>query len=140
MKPSNWLDKPWRHCEERSDAAIQLECFAPLARTGCQMNKFAFAALPLALLAACTTTPGSVVEQPTRTAPPPLEIVQILAINDFHGNLEPPKSPIEVNGQQVRLGGVAHISAKLAALRKQGFPTITVSAGDLIGASPLASA
>ena len=79
-------------------------------------------------------------QQPARVAPPPLEIIQILAINDFHGNIEPPKSPIELNGQQVRLGGAAHIAAKLQELRKEGFPTVTVSAGDLIGASPLASA
>ncbi|HYC94803.1 MAG TPA: bifunctional metallophosphatase/5'-nucleotidase, partial [Sphingomicrobium sp.] len=89
--------------------------------------------IPLfAFLAACTTTP-----QPVATAPVQL---QILAINDFHGNIEPPKSPIELNGQQVRVGGAAHIAAKLAELRQVGLPTVTVSAGDLIGASPLASA
>lgn len=93
----------------------------------------------LALLAGCAAAPERA-QLPARMAPPPLEMIQILAINDFHGNLEPPRSPIEVNGQQVRLGGVAHIAAKLTELRKERRPTVTVSAGDLIGASPLASA
>lgn len=93
--------------------------------------------VPLAFLAGCATHPRQV------AAPRALQgavEVQILAINDFHGNLEPPKSPVELNGQQVRLGGAAHIAAKLQELRQRGIPTVTVSAGDLIGASPLASA
>lgn len=98
------------------------------------MIRFAFAAASLASLAACATTPP-----PAAQLAGPVE-VQILAINDFHGNLEPPKSPVELDGRQVQLGGAAHIAAKLSELRKAGLPTVTVSAGDLIGASPLASA
>ena len=90
------------------------------------------------MLAACASTPPQLAQP--RTPPPPLEIIQILAINDFHGNLEPPKSPVELNGQQVHLGGAAHIAAKLGRAAQGGVPTVTVSAGDLIGASPLASA
>ena len=100
-------------------------------------GKFWVIAFSLMLAACATSAP---IEQPPRVAPPPLEIIQILAINDFHGNIEPPKSPIELDGQQVHLGGAAHIAAKLQQLRKEGFPSVTVSAGDLIGASPLASA
>ena len=90
--------------------------------------------VPLAFLAACATTP-----QPTPVAAGPVA-VQILAINDFHGNIEGPKAPIDLNGQSMQLGGAAHLAAKLRELRAAGFLTITVSAGDLIGASPLASA
>ena len=90
-----------------------------------------FAGLAFAV-GACSTAP---VPRPTQPA-----TIQILAINDFHGNLELPKAPVELNGQQVRLGGAAHIAAKLSQLRAAGLPTVTVSAGDLIGASPLASA
>lgn len=81
---------------------------------------------------------------PVRTAPPlPIE-VQILAINDFHGNLEPP-APIELtrpDGSKAKVasGGAAHLAALLAQ-RRMGRPySITVAAGDLIGASPLVSA
>ena len=90
--------------------------------------------VPLAFLAACATTP-----QPAPVAAGPVA-VQILAINDFHGNIEGPKAPIELNGQPMQLGGAAHLAAKLRELRGAGLPTVTVSAGDLIGASPLASA
>ena len=71
--------------------------------------------------------------------------MQILAINDFHGNIEPPKRTIagaDTNGAEVKVpvGGVAYMAGALEALR-QGQPnSITVSAGDLIGASPLTSA
>src|SRR5437899_670516 len=77
-------------------------------------------------------------------APAPVE-VQILAINDFHGNLEPPKMTIEApgpGGRPVRVpaGGVAHLTTAAKTLR-QGHPyTVTVSAGDIIGASPFVSA
>jgi 5'-nucleotidase len=73
-------------------------------------------------------------------APPPVD-VQLLALNDFHGNLEPPGgSSGTIAG--VPAGGVEFLATQLAALesevRKQN--TITVAAGDLIGATPLLSA
>ncbi len=71
--------------------------------------------------------------------------VQILAINDFHGNLEPPKVSIEATdpgGALVRVpaGGVAHLATAAKTLRQGHAYSITVSAGDIIGASPLVSA
>jgi len=70
--------------------------------------------------------------------------VQILAFNDFHGNLETP-DPVEVTEpdgtkQKIMTGGAAHLAAALAGLRIGHPNTITVSAGDTIGASPLISA
>jgi 5'-nucleotidase len=70
--------------------------------------------------------------------------VQILAFNDFHGNLQTP-APVEVtetNGTKHKIvtGGVAHLAAALAGLRTGHANTVTVSAGDTIGASPLISA
>ena len=89
--------------------------------------------------AACTTVQGSQSAAPVQ----PIE-VQILAINDFHGNLEPSPTPIKfqlANGQTASdpLGGAAVMGAELAKLRT-GHLSITVAAGDLIGASPLTSA
>lgn len=55
---------------------------------------------------------------------------QILAINDFHGNLE--ASPEE-------LGGAAYLAAHLRRAEATAAHTAIVSAGDLIGASPLIS-
>jgi 5'-nucleotidase len=95
------------------------------------------AALILSLmLAGCTTVP--------RDASAPVE-VQILAINDFHGNLEEQPAPVEVTAQSggaataSAAGGAARLAATLRALRTTP-DTITVAAGDLIGASPLTSA
>lgn len=92
----------------------------------------AFAAL---FLSACA---GQVLPQA------PIE-VQILAINDFHGNIETPPDQTSIaqpDGTvlKARVGGAAELASALNQAR-QGHPnTITVAAGDLIGASPLASA
>jgi len=100
-------------------------------------------AVSLLLLAACTTTPQQVVQQPVAPVAP-VE-VQILAINDFHGNLEPPKNYIEAplaDGIKVKVpaGGVAYLASTAKALRKDQKYSVTVSAGDMIGAAPLVSA
>lgn len=65
--------------------------------------------------------------------------LQILAFNDFHGNLEPPKgSQGKING--IDAGGIEYLSAHIKKLRQKSSHSITVSAGDLFGASPLLSA
>lgn len=71
--------------------------------------------------------------------------VQILAFNDFHGNIESPKLTVPARDSRGRdiavpAGGVAYLAGALETLRKGHRYTTTVSAGDLIGASPLASA
>ena len=79
-----------------------------------------------------------------RRASQPIE-VQILAFNDFHGNIESPKLAVPAHDShgmevQVPAGGVAYLAGALENLRKGHRYSATVSAGDLIGASPLASA
>jgi len=100
------------------------------------MMRKLFAASAAFLAAACTTIPQ-------RQATAPVE-VQILAFNDFHGNLEtpPPVDVTEADGTKHKIvsGGAAHLAAALASLRVGHANTITVSAGDTIGASPLISA
>ena len=66
--------------------------------------------------------------------------VQLLAINDFHGNLEPPGgSSGLIDG--VLAGGATYLAAHIAALcAANPAPTFVVSAGDIVGASPLLSA
>jgi 5'-nucleotidase len=70
--------------------------------------------------------------------------VQLLAINDFHGNLEPPTGSsgrIAVSPTtNVDAGGVEYLATHIKQLRDRNSNTITVGAGDLIGASPLTSA
>ncbi|MFL6829468.1 MAG: bifunctional metallophosphatase/5'-nucleotidase [Sphingomicrobium sp.] len=102
----------------------------------------AAAALVLLLAGCAANAPAPVA---TAAAAPAAIEVQILAINDFHGNLEPPKYGIDAtapDGSRVRVpaGGVAHLATAARTLRAGHPYTITVAAGDLIGGSPLVSA
>jgi 5'-nucleotidase len=72
---------------------------------------------------------------------------QFLSYNDFHGAIDPPSgSGATVNdaGALVPAGGVEYLATYLKRLRAEatdeGRSTLTVGAGDLIGASPLVSA
>jgi 5'-nucleotidase len=63
--------------------------------------------------------------------------VQLVGINDFHGNLEPPTGL--VNGAAA--GGIEYLATHVKALEaRNSRRTVVVSAGDVIGASPLLSA
>jgi 5'-nucleotidase len=66
--------------------------------------------------------------------------VRVLAFNDFHGNLVGPTGTVEVGGGKVEAGGVTFMARHLQKLREGHPHTVTVCAGDLIGASPLVSA
>jgi 5'-nucleotidase len=96
------------------------------------------------LTAALAFTPGGA----AAAAKPPSTIpVQLLAINDFHGNLEPPSGSsgtvtrLNPDGTTTPLtvGGAEYLSTALKAARA-GHNSVTVSAGDNEGASPLLSA
>ncbi|MDR7015698.1 bifunctional metallophosphatase/5'-nucleotidase [Acinetobacter sp. 3657] len=72
--------------------------------------------------------------------------INILAFNDFHGNLEPPKRFIEADDPhdhsktvQIPVGGVSYFADAIKKLRAQYPNNAVVSAGDLISASPLIS-
>ncbi|MFD6691329.1 bifunctional metallophosphatase/5'-nucleotidase [Micromonospora aurantiaca (nom. illeg.)] len=100
------------------------------------------AAVGLAALAATAFTAVAVTPDQAEARPKPVD-VQLLAINDFHGNLEPPTgSSGTIEGQPA--GGAeylaSHLKSMRAAAKQQGKGTVTVAAGDLIGASPLLSA
>ena len=80
--------------------------------------------------------------------------IQLLSFNDFHGNLEPPSGssgrivvghridpdtgkPVDVTQD---VGGVEYLSTHLAQARRGHRNSLTVAAGDIVGASPLLSA
>ena len=65
--------------------------------------------------------------------------LQILGVNDFHGNLEPPAGSAGRIGT-IDAGGVEYLATHIDQLRATNPNTVVVSAGDLIGASPLISA
>lgn len=70
--------------------------------------------------------------------------VGIVAINDFHGSLEQPKQTLALpdgagGTLRVPAGGAAWLASAIDDIRSKYANTLTVSAGDLIGASQLAS-
>ncbi len=99
----------------------------------------ASALLSSVTLSGCVGQQSEVV---TTASPAEPVTVQILAINDFHGNLETPQSTTTWldNGEErnARLGGAGALAGTLEAIRSSN--SVTVAAGDLIGASPLVSA
>ena len=107
---------------------------APLARTPPRSAVRKTVALALLLIAAATA------------AASPLTL-RIIAINDFHGHLEPGDNTIAVphpadptRSVPLRSGGAAFVASRVRALRAEVAHSVFVSSGDLIGASPLVSA
>ncbi|MEV4888811.1 bifunctional metallophosphatase/5'-nucleotidase [Nonomuraea sp. NPDC055795] len=86
---------------------------------------------------ALAITPADAGKTTARTVP-----VRLLALNDFHGHLEPPTGSsgrmVDENGQTVDAGGAAFVAAHMKRLADRN--TIGVAQGDLIGATPLISA
>ncbi|MEV7782490.1 bifunctional metallophosphatase/5'-nucleotidase [Kitasatospora sp. NPDC088351] len=75
--------------------------------------------------------------------------LQVLAINDFHGNLEPPAGssgtiqeidPATGRPVSTPAGGIEYLATALRQARIPADDSITVAAGDIVGASPLTSA
>ncbi len=87
-------------------------------------------------LSGCATTQGVAPAAPVE--------VRIIGINDFHGNLDPPKAATEITnaaGERIRIpsGGVAYLASAIDSLKADAPNNVVVAAGDLIGASPLSS-
>jgi 5'-nucleotidase len=72
----------------------------------------------------------------------PLEI-NLVALNDFHGNLEPSKytytPPGTTQPRTIQAGGLDVLTGALDTFRKDDPDLLFVAAGDLVGASPAAS-
>lgn len=73
--------------------------------------------------------------------------LQMLAINDFHGALEPPEGSggqvthehEDGTTEQIDAGGVEYLATALRKARKGQDRSVTVAAGDMVGASPMVS-
>lgn len=123
-----------------------------MQRTALRKTAAAVSASALVALSAAAMTPATAGERTATgpSGPKPVEI-QLLAINDFHGNLEAPSGSsgrvqvgVDAAGAAVNVdaGGAEYLATVLSALSaaEKKNNTITVAAGDLIGASPLLSA
>jgi 2',3'-cyclic-nucleotide 2'-phosphodiesterase (5'-nucleotidase family) len=81
---------------------------------------------------------------PTAQKPSSTVDVQLLSFNDFHGHLEPPTGRdaglgSKLDPKSTPVGGVEYLAARLRQLRQGTDTSLTVAAGDIIGASPFLS-
>ncbi|NIH77797.1 bifunctional metallophosphatase/5'-nucleotidase [Amycolatopsis viridis] len=97
-------------------------------------------AVTAATLAAVTVAaaPASAAARPATTD------VRLITFNDFHGNLEPPTGSSGrvtlPGGATVNAGGAAYLATHVKQLESEVSNSLLLSAGDNIGASPVASA
>lgn len=98
----------------------------PAARRSATLSTLTFALL----LAGCASAPQGPVT------------LNLVSLNDFHGNLEPSRYVLKTpDGKEevMRAGGAEAVAAALQAWRKQDKDLLLVSTGDIVGASPALS-
>ena len=100
-------------------------------------------ALGVLMFSGCTTIPAP----PPAVVVSPVVSVKLIAFNDFHGNLQIPnlRVPVPDASQSTGIrfenaGGVEQFAALVQTLKQQNPLNAVVSAGDLVGATPLMSA
>ncbi|MGH3646506.1 MAG: bifunctional metallophosphatase/5'-nucleotidase, partial [Micromonosporaceae bacterium] len=96
-----------------------------------------------AVLAGALSAALALVFVPSANADPKPVEVQLLGLNDLHGHLESttPGTVREFpDSDPVPAGGAEYLATHVRELEKTNPNTMVVSAGDLIGASPLLSA
>ncbi|WP_342617003.1 bifunctional metallophosphatase/5'-nucleotidase [Rhodoferax sp. GW822-FHT02A01] len=110
--------------------------YSPMAALRAVRISMALAALVTLLCA--TLVPAARADEPVH--------VSLIAINDFHGNILPPAGSVlmpdaaNASGTRVAAGGAAYLASLVRELRAQNpGRTLVVGAGDLVGATPLAS-
>ena len=97
--------------------------------------------LPVVLLAVMMVVLVAAIG-PAAAAPAPqgrMVNIQILAVNDFHGALMPPGTIGTPTGN-VNAGGAEYLATWIKTMKAQNPKPVVVSAGDMIGATPLLSA
>jgi 5'-nucleotidase len=80
-------------------------------------------------LSACATT-----SQPIAMDDAGPVTIRVIGLNDFHGNLQPLRRPLRLTSE-----GAAFLGSAIAAARAKNEHSLVISAGDLIGGSPLIS-
>nr|WP_224389641.1 metallophosphoesterase [Pseudonocardia sp. ICBG1293] len=105
---------------------------------------FVLAAVLVVVLAVGVTVEAVTLAARPDPGAPGAGTVRLIALNDLHGNLEPPTGSsgrvTDDAGAEVEAGGVEFLAAHVAALRAQAPASVVLSTGDNVGASPLASA
>ncbi len=98
------------------------------------------------LLVSCSSVPPPMVVKGADLSAAPVK-VKIIAFNDFHGNLKTPSLTVRVPDatqsigfRNERAGGIEQMGALIASLAAKSPNVAVVSAGDMVGATPLLSA
>ncbi|VVB71481.1 Uncharacterised protein [uncultured archaeon] len=106
-------------------------------------GSLAIAAFMIIVTSAVAIAPGNSTEDNSTGGTVEL---QIIAFNDFHGQLEPLQGKMTLyynrscKPYQVEVGGVEYLATLIKSLKASNPNTVIVSAGDSIGASQLVSA
>ena len=103
------------------------------------MRLYMLAGLAALSLSACAT-----IGEDLSDADADKPTLRIVGLNDFHGNLQPIRRPFgirisETETVTVPVGGAAWLAGAVEAVRQQSDNLLIISAGDLIGGSPLVS-
>jgi 5'-nucleotidase len=109
---------------------------APRRHRTIALGAAALLLLTIALPVAAKPKPGGPAEEQAKTT-----AIQILALNDFHGQLREPDSAS--SGGRIGTtpaGGAEYLASYVRDLEATNPNTLFVSAGDVIGATPLVSA
>jgi 5'-nucleotidase len=112
---------------------------SPTGNHGFKQRRWQGLAVAVAVAALLIPAAATQAAKPPGTPPGDVD-VQLLAINDFHGNLKPPTGSSGFVGTTLA-GGVEYLATHIKTLEATNPDrTLEIAAGDLIGASPLISA
>ena len=110
------------------------------------MKRKFFVLVVATLVASCAQLPANLPAPVAKAASATVE-VKIIAFNDFHGNLRTPslRVPVPDATQSTGMrfdpaGGIEQFSALVQSLKAKNKNFAVVSAGDMVGATPLLSA
>jgi len=126
----------------------------PVPHPGARARRGRWLTLAVVVATLALVVPAGALAKKPPITPPHAVNVQLLAINDFHGNLEPPggsggrvgsvpdDAACTAAGEAncVFAGGVAYLADDIKDLEATNPNTLVVSAGDNIGGTPLISA
>ena len=99
------------------------------------------------LVASTASSPGNDYDKLLDSIGAQSFVVKIIAMNDFHGNIQAPAAtnggtvtlPNGGAGVAVNVGGAAYVASAIKSLKQSAANSVVVGAGDLVGASPFAS-
>ncbi len=140
IKPGAITAAQRRTCNKKRTAKARAACRRAAARRNARRGPKGAPGKP-----GIPGAPGAPGAPGTPPTPAPAdEQLRVLAINDLHGNIEPPTGssaavPSGPNGATTVAGGSAYLATHLDMLRQGQAHTAFVGSGDLIGASPLTS-